>query len=85
MTCTKTGCHIFIPQYQLYAYGDAFELNSVACFRLVQNSRLPLSSHLHYTVITADSWFDKEQQRSPISTLISLNFTNHGYEGKPIP
>jgi len=27
MTCTKTGCQIFIEQYGEYAYGDAFEIS----------------------------------------------------------
>lgn len=26
MTCTRTGAHIFLWQYGVYAYGDAFEI-----------------------------------------------------------
>ena len=78
MTCTKTGCHIYIEPYQEWAYGDAFELGSVAYFRIVQRSFTPLDRVQHYTVVDYDSWFDKD---GTVSTLISDAFVSHGYEG----
>ena len=29
MTCTRTGCQIYIEQYGEYAYGDAFEVDGL--------------------------------------------------------
>lgn len=81
MPCTKTGCHIFIEPYGEYAYGDAFELNDVAYFRLVQRSQEPLFPRLHFTVWNYDSWFDAD---SPMSTMVSADYANLGYEGKPL-
>lgn len=30
MTCTRTGCHIWIEPYNEFAYGDAFEVSPFA-------------------------------------------------------
>lgn len=29
MTCTKTGCHIYLVPYREFAYGDAFEIEPI--------------------------------------------------------
>lgn len=96
MTCTKTGAHIYIEQYDEYAYCDAFELEldapgigainvaKVAYFRVVEVSfGKPLYPNLHYKVWNVADWFDRERT-GLVSTLISDNFTNLGYEGRPI-
>lgn len=82
MTCVRTGCHIYIEPYSEFAYGDAFEVSGpVHYFRLVQRSFTPLIPRLHFTVHSYESWFD---MHSEISTLISTDTINHGYDGKPI-
>lgn len=82
MTCTKTGCHIFISPYGEYAYGDAFELEGVAYFRIVQRARSPIFPVLHYTIIDFDNWFDKDTSRP--STLITARYACLGYDGLPV-
>lgn len=92
MTCTKTGAHIFIEQYDEYAYCDAFEIETgdgtpfhapICYFRIVEVSRLALRSQLHYTVVNVVDWFDRDALHYA-QTLISDNCINHGYEGKPL-
>jgi len=84
MQCTKTGCHIYIEQCNCYAYGDAFEGNGVALFRIVQIEFEPISSVLHYRVGDFDQWFDRDR-KGVASTLISSSFENLGYGGVPCP
>jgi hypothetical protein len=82
MPCTKTGCHILIEPYNEYAYGDAFELDGVAYFRLVQRSHSAIFSVLHYTVKHFDVWFDTDKtSQQQCSTLVTDDFENHGYDG----
>lgn len=94
MTCTRTGAHIFLWQYGVYAYGDAFEvgfqeeegpsMTDVAYFRIVARNFKPINgmTHVHYIVREIDNWWKDE----PISTLITKagGFENLGYKGKPI-
>ena len=83
MTCIKTGCHIFLPQYGEFAYGDAHEFDGVFVFRLVGGpSRSPLASTLHFTVPDISEWFNRHSPE--MSTLIASCVENHGYEGKPL-
>jgi len=83
MTCTKTGCHIYIWPYQEYAYGDAFEIGPTAYFRLVQRSFTPLFPMIHYTVRDIADWFDQDGSSQRPSTLISHDWVSFGYEGTP--
>lgn len=86
MTCTKTGCHAYLAEYQEYVYGDAYEIGGVAVLRVVQRSfEGPIQGRLHYSILTVDEWFDKGREGLPASTLISANFINHGYDGKELP
>ena len=80
MTCMKTGAEIYIDQYGEWAHCDAFVVNGVAVFRIVQTSREPMADKIHYTVHSVDEWFDKD---SIVSTLISTlgGWTNHGFDG----
>jgi hypothetical protein len=71
MPCTKTGCHAFIECYNEYVYGDAFELDSVAYFRIVKRQRHPIRPTLDYTIYTYDTWHDKDAR---VSTLITNQF-----------
>lgn len=100
MTCTRTGCQIYIEQYGEYAYGDAFEVEplvsnspdvdvyNVAYFNIVMRSRSPINTPVkHYTVHNIEHWFGPHELDTNIegkSVLISADFTNHGYEGVPI-
>ena len=84
MTCVKTGCHIYLAEYNQYAYGDAHEYNGVYVFRLVGGPSFdPLATRLHFTVIESKEWFDKYTTDGN-STLISTSVQPHGYEGVPI-
>lgn len=93
MTCTRTGAHIFLWEYGVYAYGDAFEIRpdfdeadlfAVAYFRIVSYDYEPVygMTYLHYIVREIESWWKDE----PTSTLITKagGFENLGYEGKPL-
>ena len=81
MTCTKTGANIYIVPHRTFCYGDAFEIDGVAYFRIVQASFNPAGFEpIHYSVVNYDNWFD---QGAKISTLISAHYFNHGYSGLP--
>lgn len=88
MTCTHTGAHVWIEQYGEFAYGDAFEVESVAYFNIVMRSRSPITTRVkHYTVHEIEHWFGPHELDTNVegkSVLISARFTNHGYEGVPI-
>lgn len=60
-----------------------FEVGGIAYFHLTNASRAraPIEPELHYTIHDFDNWFDRDQT---YSTMISTDFTNHGYEGKPL-
>ncbi len=94
MECIKTGCHIFLEEYQEYAYGDAFELaldindgeyeEKVLFFRLCARSRKPIRPIEHFIVRRIAQWWDADKtSMMQNSTLIAsaANCKNHGYEG----
>jgi hypothetical protein len=86
VTCTKTGAHLYLEEYGLYAYGDAFETTGgQAVFRIVQVGQQPIQSRIHYTVHEIEEWFDRHVRTGETSTLIAKldGFQSHGYEGKP--
>jgi len=81
MTCVKTGCHIYIIPYGIFAYGDAHEVGGAFFFRLVQYSDKPLFTKLHYEVNNYDSCWDRHAQ---VSTLVarSEDVIFQGYDGR---
>lgn len=80
MTCEKTGAVAFIAEYNLYAICDVFRKDSVRVFRIAGTSFIqPRGDFVHYTVWTADQWFDRLS--SETSTLISTSAAYHGYDG----
>jgi hypothetical protein len=84
MTCVKTGCHIYLSEYNAYAYGDAHQFGNVFVFRLVGGpSHSPLDETLHYTVHNSLEWFERNRTDGS-STLIAGGVSFHGYEGKPL-
>lgn len=70
MTCTKTGCHIWIEPYSMWAYGDAFEVEinvpvphgtevaRFAYFKLVRTAYEVINNMQvkHYTVHNFEEW-----------------------------
>ena len=82
MPCEKTGAHIHLPQYGLFAVCDAFQLSPdrVYCFRVAGTSSLPMRDILHYTVYDVMQWFDRDS--SNYSTVLSSSSTYYGYEGR---
>ena len=93
MTCTRTGAQIFLWQYGVYAYCDAFEIIHdldaadyfrVAYFRIVDTSFAPFDDqpNLHFIVREVENWFKDH----PTQTLITKagGYENLGYEGRPV-
>ncbi len=83
MQCIKTGCFVYIEPYGSWAYGDAFECNGVYLFRLNASVLRP-NPKRHFTIHRADMWFDMDVPDS-ISTLVTTEAENHGYEAVPDP
>ncbi len=85
MTCIKTGAVIFIEPYQEFAYCDAFEINNIAYFRIVERIRLGQSKDIlldiNYVIYDYQNWFDKDSKTT--STLITNNYIYVGYNAKP--
>lgn len=88
MTVTKTGCHIWIEPYKLWARGDAHQYGSVFVFRLVDNDHDPFEDVMHYSVKDFEEWFDRSNsdRRKGCSTLVvrSIDVEDHGWEGQSI-
>jgi len=94
MECIKTGCHVYLPHYNEWAYGDAFELELsggpgelvyVYVFRLCARELKPLRPVKHFTIHNIQHWFDEDRTSQIInSTLIATSVTDHGYEGVPL-
>lgn len=89
MPCVKTGCHIYIIPYGVFAYGDAHKVDEVYFFRLAQASHKPLHDVLHFELNNYDSWWDAKSTkefRPPVSTLAASgsDVISWGYEGRDI-
>lgn len=82
MTCIRTGCHAFLAQYDLYAYGDAHQFGPVLLLRLCQEDFVPIGPVLHFQVATIDDWFNRHGSEN--STLVSTDFVYLGYDGIPV-
>lgn len=90
MTCIKTGAHVYLEQYNEWAYGDMHEFEhvdregcsciSVYILRVAQREFQPIIPVKHFTFLTIEGdWQDK-----PYGTILSLAAINHGYEGVPV-
>jgi hypothetical protein len=84
MQCIKTGAHIFLHQYNVFAICDAFEMNGVHLFRIAETSPEPFSPALHFDVWEVVQWFEKNRSDGGSSTLIASSVLNHGYVGKHV-
>ena len=80
MTCIKTGAHVFLEEYDEWAYGDMHIVGSVYVFRVAQVEFGPIYSVMHFTVHSIANWF-KDQ---PYGTIIATSVTDHGYDGIPV-
>lgn len=88
MQCVKTGAHIRLEQYGLWALCDAFKMDEVYLFRVVAVSfEGPFRDVKHYSVGDVAQWFDKNRE-GHVSTVIASglcsNVIDYGYEGKAI-
>lgn len=88
--CVKTGCSVYLSEYDAWAYGDAFKGAGCFIFRLCEINRLAPVNHSprHFTVSKIAQWFDQLRTSQEInSTLIAYaaDVTDHGYEGIPDP
>lgn len=81
MTCIKTGAHVYLEQYNEWAYGDVHLFGTAHILRVAQiEIAQPIYSHKHFTFHDVSvKWNDK-----PYGTIVSLSATNHGYEGVPV-
>ena len=86
MTCVKTGCHIYIIPYGLFARGDAHEVDGTYFFRLMELSGIPQQDVIHYEINGYDSWWEKDISPWTISTLVAMNqdVLSYGYEGRSV-
>lgn len=87
MPCIRTGFHAYLDYAGTWIYGDAFELDSVYCFRVCQISYDPIDVVKHFTIKNFAHWFDEGRtDTSHNSTMIcaSDHVINHGYDGVPL-
>ena len=83
MNCQKTGAHIYIHQYGMFAICDVFIVKEVFIFRIAATSMETIRGDIiHYEVLTIEEWFDRKVNNDDNSTLISCAALYHGYEGK---
>lgn len=84
MTCIKTGCHIFIEQYDEYAYGDAFEVGPFKTRdpETINRANRFLNMHPEFGDLVSNVAYFKIVRRSfkPINGLTVKHYTVHDFE-----
>ena len=81
MPCIKTGAHVYLEEYDEYAYGDMHLIAGNYVFRTVQVDRLHLRELLHYKIrMIAAFWRDV-----PVGTIIATAVVDYGYDGIALP
>lgn len=88
MTCIKTGCDVFLKNYNEWLHGDAFEFAGVLVIRVCHRSRQPESPVRHFTVINNAAWYDEDETSMARNSTLLVRpgmWTNHGYDGIPEP
>lgn len=68
--CLKTGCHVYLPEYGMWARGDAFEMivtiddkfESVYFFRFTSTSFEPMEKVKHFTIKAIEHDFDRNNE-----------------------
>lgn len=81
MSCVKTGCEVYLAEYDEWVRGDAYLVGprSDTLVIRVSGRDLKTPSRRHFTVHRTEHWFDQDSDR--LSTLVSDVFIDHGYGG----
>lgn len=84
MSCTKTGCHVWIEPYNEWAYGDAFE---VGPYKTRDQSTIDMLNRMvnrepHLNTFVTNIAYFKIVHHSfvPINGLAVKHYTIHDYE-----
>jgi hypothetical protein len=86
MTCVKTGCHIYLAEYREWAYGDAFEVDDVAIFHIVERGFEPLREVKHFTIHRLTHTFGPRNPTMDNTGILISGmgyWETHGYNGVP--
>jgi hypothetical protein len=75
----KTGAHVFLEEYKLFARGDMFQINGCYIFRCVGDNTAPMEPNLHFQAFNVVHEFNDR----PTKTMILSGVMDHGYDGKP--
>ena len=81
MICERTGCNVFIPQYNCFAHGDAYIIGGVRVFRLNPITFTNPNEPIQYVIRNCDAWFD-QYQTSSVSTLVTADARFISYDGE---
>lgn len=91
--CLKTGCMVYMPQYNEWAYGDAHLVGDTLVIRSAETGRVDpgLSGkaalgRVHFTINRIDYWPDKNDSRVQYPLIMSAHggYVYHGHEGVPL-
>lgn len=84
MSCLKTGAHIKLIPYKMWAVCDAFAEEGVFIFRISWVANAPLRDRKHFTVLDWTNWFD--QNTDHVSTMIARYDQVHSFapDGEPL-
>lgn len=81
MSCEKTGAHVYLEQYGGWVTCDIHKVGETWLLRTCPMTVAPSRPVKHATVHEVAEWFD---QRKEYGTLVTINMTDHGYEGIPL-
>ena len=85
--CVKTGAHIWLDQYSMWAMTDMFRLDEVFFFKIISPlhiSPTKLASRVHYAVYScAQPWAVSPitEQNPGVIIAHRLQVHQYGYEG----
>lgn len=87
--CIKTGCLVWLEEYDEWAYGDAYEGDDFFVFRLCERrfTEFPGLPRKHFTIHRIAHWFDEQgtsQQNNSTLLAYAQWVENHGSEGIPV-
>jgi hypothetical protein len=93
--CLKTGCHVYLAEYGIWARGDAFtfdvqagivneRLIPVYFFRFTHVSPKPIEVVQHFTIHEIEHEFDINKGPHQPWTVIAKRTVYHGYDGVAI-
>lgn len=76
MQCEKTGFHGFVHAFQVFIWGDAYQIPNTACrvFRICAISPEPIRDRdtVDFVIYNVNQWFDKDKtSMEQNSTLVS--------------